>query len=158
VIELEDLCGDRVRDVRQRLLEADSPAACFALLEHWLLGLLQRAAGVHPAVIAASRVIAADPGNLRLAPLGRDLGRRREHLIRRFRAEIGMTPKAYANVLRFDRALKLARTQAGSWSDIALACGCYDQAHLVRDFQRYAGRAPATLLRDERPDDGSIVV
>jgi AraC-like DNA-binding protein len=77
----------------------------------------------------------------------RRMGFSHEHLIRRFREQVGLTPKAYANILRFDRAFALARARTGSWSQ-----------HLVRDFKRYAGRAPASLLRDRRPDGDSIVV
>lgn len=77
---------------------------------------------------------------------------------RRFREQIGLTPKAYANIVRFNRALELARGPKATWAEIALDCGYYDQSHLVRDFQRFAGRAPATLLCDARPDAASIVI
>ena len=93
-----------------------------------------------------------------MAELSRKLGFSQEHLIRRFREQVGLTPKAYANILRFEHALAQARAKTGHWSEIALNCGYYDQAHLVRDFQRYAGRAPASLLRDRMPDGDSIVV
>ncbi|HZP65365.1 MAG TPA: helix-turn-helix transcriptional regulator [Rudaea sp.] len=158
VIELEALLGDRVLGVRERLLDAHSPQACFALLERWLVERLERAADAHPAVLECARRIAADPGRCTVAALGRHVGLSREHLSRRFREQVGLTPKAYANILRFERALALARHGSGAWSEIAADCGYYDQAHLIRDFQRYAGRTPASLLRDGRPDASSIVV
>ncbi len=158
VIELEALLGDRVLGLRQQLLEAGSPQDCFALLERWLLGLLDRGSEIHSSVLATHRIATIDPGRLELKNVSRDLGVSREHLIRRFREQIGLTPKAYANILRFDRALKLARRARDSWAGIAADCGYYDQAHLVRDFQRYAGRAPTSLLRDQMPDADSIVV
>jgi AraC-like DNA-binding protein len=158
VIELEALLGDRVLALREHLLDAPSPDACFALLERWLIDLSYQGADVHPGVLAASRAVAKDPGGMDLAALSRDLGWSREHLIRCFRQQVGLTPKAYANILRFDRALELARRKTVGWSQIALSCGYYDQAHLVRDFQRYAGRAPTSLLRDRMPDGQSIVI
>lgn len=158
VVELETLFGDRVLRLRQQLLDAPTPQACFALLERWLLGLLKRGSEVHPSVLATQHAVAAEPGRLALKSLSRDLGVSREHLIRRFREQVGLTPKAFANILRFDRALKLARRAKESWAEIAIDCGYYDQAHLVRDFQRYAGRAPTSLLRDQMPDADSIVV
>lgn len=158
VIELEALLGDRVLGLRQRLLETPSPRARFALLEQWLLRLLDAGAEVHPAVIEASRTIAGTHGRIDLPALSRDTGFSREHLIRRFREQVGLTPKAYGNIVRFNRALELARGPAPSWAEIALACGYYDQSHLVRDFKRFAGRAPVTLLRDARPDAASIVI
>ncbi len=158
VVELETLFGDRITRLRERLLAAPTPQACFTLLEHWLLGLLERGKPVHASVIATELAAAADPGGLELKALSRDLGVSREHLIRRFREQIGLTPKAYANILRFNRALARARRARTRWAEIAADSGYYDQAHLVRDFQRYAGRAPTSLLRDQMPDAGSIVV
>lgn len=158
VTELETLFGDRILSLRQPMLDAPTPQACFQLLEHWLLGLLATGKPVHASVTATQRAVAIDPGRLELKSLSRDLGVSREHLIRRFREQVGLTPKAYANILRFDRALTLARSARTSWAEIAAHCGYYDQAHLVNDFQRYAGRAPSTLLRDQMPDADSIVV
>ena len=158
VIELEALLGDRVLGLRQQLLDVATPHARFALLERWLLGLLDAGADVHPAIVEASRTIAGMHGRIALPALSRHTGFSREYLIRRFREQVGLTPKAYANIVRFNRALVLARMPKASWAAVAHECGYYDQAHLVRDFQRFAGRAPATLLRDARPDAASIVI
>ena len=158
VIELEALLGDRVLGLRQRLLDASSPHSRFALLEHWLLHLLETGAAVHPAIVEASRTIAATHGRIALHALSRHTGLSREHLIRRFREQVGLTPKAYANIVRFNRALELARGPKATWAEIALDCGYYDQAHLARDFRRFAGRTPGTLMRDARPDAASIVI
>jgi AraC-like DNA-binding protein len=158
VIELEALAGDHVLGLRQRLLDVSSPQARFALLEHWLLDLLDTGAAVHPAIVEASRRITATHGRIALPALSRHTGFSREHLIRRFREQVGLTPKAYANIVRFNRALELARGSRATWAEIAHDCGYYDQAHLVHDFRRFAGRAPGTLLRDARPDAASIVI
>jgi AraC-like DNA-binding protein len=158
VIELETLLGDRVLGLRQRLLDAATPRECFALLEHWLMQLLENGTEVHPAVLASSRAVAASHGQIDLRTLSRNSGFSREHLIRRFREQIGLTPKAYANILRFNHALDSAHRRQASWAEIAQDCGYYDQAHLVRAFQRYAGRAPSSLLRAKRPDAASVVV
>ena len=109
-------------------------------------------------MLASSRAVAATHGRIDLRTLSRRTGFSREHLIRRFREQVGLTPKAYANILRFNHALDLARRPQASWAEIAHDCGYYDQAHLVRDFQRYAGRAPSSLLRDAEPDADSVVV
>jgi AraC-like DNA-binding protein len=158
VIELEALLGDRVLGLREQLLHCASPEAAFTHLERWLLGLLHKGAEVHPAVVETSRLLAQSPGNLQLAALSRHLGLSKEHLIRRFRAQVGMTPKSYANVLRFNQALAKARASASTWSEIAQNCGYFDQAHLANDFRRYAGRTPSSLLQDKMPDGESIVV
>jgi len=158
VIGLDAVCGDAIGALRQQLLEAATPEKCFALLERWLLRCLARGRIVHPAIRAAARQLAQAPESLRIAALSRELGLSREHLIRRFRREIGLTPKAYANIHRFERALRLGLARAAGWGEIAQCCGYFDQAHLIRDFRRYAGRAPARLLDARMPDETSIVL
>jgi AraC-like DNA-binding protein len=158
VIELESLLGDHIRGLHQRLLDAQAPQACFALLEHWLLELLDRGSEIHAGVQAAGQAISLGNGRIDLRELSRRTGFSREYLIRRFREQVGLTPKAYANILRFNHALTSARQGNASWAEIAHACGYYDQSHLIHDFQRYAGRAPSSLLQDQRPDAASVVV
>ncbi|MEP6941025.1 MAG: AraC family transcriptional regulator [Rudaea sp.] len=158
VIGLEALLGDQVGRLHQRLLDAATPDACFALLERWLLDLLECGKPVHADVIAAEHAARANPGALRIGALSRTLGVSEAHLIRMFRAQVGLTPKAYAGILRFDRALRQARRARASWASIAADCGYFDQAHLANAFQRYAGRTPTSLLLDRMPDADSIVV
>jgi transcriptional regulator GlxA family with amidase domain len=77
------------------------------------------------------------------------------HLASRFRAEIGLTPKAAARVIRFDRARKLLvqRLAAGGGdhflADLAADCGYFDQAHLAREFRALAGCPPSQWLAEE---------
>ena len=68
--------------------------------------------------------------------------------VRQFRRvcleQAGLTPKFLARVLRFRHALALIGRHRGQFADLALACGYYDQAHLIRDFREFSGRTPAS--------------
>jgi AraC-like DNA-binding protein len=55
----------------------------------------------------------------------------------------GLTPKHLARVLRFRHAATYARKIRRDWADIALACGYYDQAHLINEFRALSGVPPA---------------
>ena len=102
---------------------------------------------------AVGRLFAAAPPPI--AELGRELGWSRQHLARRFRAEIGVGPKQLARVARLQRAVD--QLQSGAGGDLTLAgtavdLGYFDQAHMARDFREMAGLAP----RDVRETRGSI--
>ena len=57
--------------------------------------------------------------------------------------EVGMTPKRYCRVRRFQRALALAnRGRQVDWNRVALDCGYFDQAHFIHDFRSFAGLTP----------------
>jgi AraC-like DNA-binding protein len=72
-----------------------------------------------------------------------------QQLIRLFRQEVGMTPKRFVRVRRFQKVLeRLGRENHANWAEIARACGYADQAHLSREFQEFAGVSPTAYLRD----------
>lgn len=65
---------------------------------------------------------------------------------RRMLERVGLSPRAYANTVRFHRAVKLALTGGFSQADIACRAGYYDQPHLIRFFREYAGSSPCSFL------------
>jgi AraC-like DNA-binding protein len=77
------------------------------------------------------------------------LGVSERSLRRSFGEAVGMSPKAFAKLARFHRALRAAR-EHGSWARIAAGAGYYDQAHLIADFRAIAGVTPRALLGEVR--------
>jgi AraC-like DNA-binding protein len=65
---------------------------------------------------------------------------------RRFQREVGLTPKRFLRILRFQEvlsALRFGSDDAPRWADVAAAHGFYDQAHFIRDFRSFVGTSPA---------------
>jgi transcriptional regulator GlxA family with amidase domain len=86
-----------------------------------------------------------------VAALAAGTGWSRRHLLTRFRAQVGLGPKAAGRVLRFRRAADLlAAGPAGTLADLAVACGYADHAHLDREFRALAGCTPTTYLAELR--------
>jgi AraC-like DNA-binding protein len=68
---------------------------------------------------------------------------------RRFRYQIGMRPKLYSRIARFEAALdSKARSRTKSWTEIAHEFGYYDQMHLVHDFGQFSGETPTNLMTE----------
>jgi AraC-like DNA-binding protein len=66
---------------------------------------------------------------------------------RRFMQQIGMRPKLYARIARFEAALnRKARSPLRTWTDIAQEFGYHDQMHLVHDFREFTSESPTTTL------------
>ncbi|NOK19851.1 helix-turn-helix domain-containing protein [Corallococcus carmarthensis] len=85
----------------------------------------------------------------RVADLARTLGVSERHLRRAFDDVLGMGPKSYARIVRFQRALQASARQGTrpDWGSIAAGAGYYDQAHLIADFRAVLGTTPGAWAR-----------
>jgi methylphosphotriester-DNA--protein-cysteine methyltransferase len=100
-------------------------------------------------VVEAVRRIAVEQGASDLASLARELGVSSRQLERRFQAAVGLTPKPFCRMQRLNSVFRSLGDQACNWVDIAIACGYYDQTHLIRDCKSLTGNTPAILLAED---------
>ena len=160
IIALADALGDGALRLRERLLNTTSIEARFRCVERWLLSRLKPRTIVHPAVRWAVDRIAASGGRLSIEELATQTGFTRKHLGTLFQQQVGLSPKSLARAHRFRGALALLDRADGKvpWTELADACGYYDQSHLINEFRRFTGFSPADLARRDRPDSGSVVL
>jgi AraC-like DNA-binding protein len=108
--------------------------------------LLRIAHHADPAVAAAVECITASRGTISLNSLANDLNLSSRQFERRFHTAVGLAPKTFCSLKRFVEVFRVIGDGDPRWVDTALACGYYDQAHLIRDFKRFSGETPAALL------------
>jgi AraC-like DNA-binding protein len=84
-----------------------------------------------------------------VSKIARDFNLSRRQFERRFRAAVGLSPAFFARLQRFNRVYAAFDDSARNWADAAVACGYYDQAHLIRDCHALAGVTPPALLDAE---------
>ena len=81
--------------------------------------------------------------------LSEHVGLSARRFTRLFTLEVGLTPKLYARIKRFERMLRLhAGRRCADWSEVAQHCGYFDQSHLIRDCKSLSGFTPSELVRD----------
>lgn len=151
IVALEDLWGDAAtRRLVDRLACADDGLQAAAILEAAIAERLAQARGQR----ASTRLVLDAVDRLASANVNAvavELGVSERHLRRVFRETIGVSPKAFAKVTRFRRAVRAARAENhASWASIAVAAGYYDQAHLISEFRTIAGVTPRALLGELR--------
>jgi AraC-like DNA-binding protein len=158
VVQLEVLIGPAASGLRDALLSAGGPEERFGILERFLCTRLSRPTRPSNVVLASARSIEAAHGNLRISSLHSSLGVSRKHLWHRFARELGMSPKAYANLQRFVWTLgRLRESTEVDWPQLAIAAGYSDQSHMVRDFTRVASASPTEFLRIRSPDTTALL-
>jgi AraC-like DNA-binding protein len=172
-VPAEAVLGRVCAELRERIRLAAGWPERFAVLDEILLRRAAAADALRPDAASpevswAWQRLLRVGGALRVSELAAGTGWSGRHLTSRFRAEIGLTPKAAARVIRFDRARKLlVRNLAGATADpgaaadagyrlahyrladLAADCGYFDQAHLAREFRALAGCPPSQWLAEE---------
>ena len=149
VLALEDLWGAAASErLETAIRDAAGEAERVDRLEDALLGRMgakgSRQGSIDIAGIAAS--VIAMRGQRSVAGLARDAGVSRQHLTRTFHESVGVTPKLYCRLARFQAGLAYARSGSKvDWAVAALEAGYCDQSHMIADFRQFSGLTPATL-------------
>jgi AraC-like DNA-binding protein len=152
---LSSVAGPAGVELMERFRAASGWPARFAVVDKMLLRLLGEDADRVPAEVReAWRLTTAAGGRLRVGEVARRVGWSDRHLLQRFRAETGLTPKEAARVARFDRARRAlaARVATGGAPDLAAlaaVAGYADQAHLTREWRAFSGLPPSRWLVEE---------
>jgi AraC-like DNA-binding protein len=148
-VSLDDVWGRLASELRERVLAAPTPREKLRVAE---IMLLERAAGVfdsQPVVEYAVHNFLARPATLKIAEVTAKTGFSSRRFIELFKQHVGMPPKMFCRVRRFQSVLKkIASGQQVRWSDLALDCGYYDQAHFIHDFRSFSGINPVKYLND----------
>jgi AraC-like DNA-binding protein len=134
-----------VQRLSDRIAGQPDHAHKVAVLEQFLLARLT-AAAPDPIAHAAVAAIVRARGSLRIADLARSLGISQDPLEKRFRREVGASPKQLASIIRVQHAIDLGRTGT-SWSRVAHDAGYFDQSHFIREFRTITGEPPARFFR-----------
>lgn len=146
-VALESFWGATAAELRERLCMAATPAKRFAVLEEVLLRRLGQRALRHGAIPVALDAFERADAAVKVRDLAWRVGLSQRRFIQLFTAAVGLTPKLYSRVRRFQRARELVRkVQEPDWAAVALACGYFDQSHLIRDFGEFAGISPVAYL------------
>lgn len=148
VVELDLIWKREILALREQLLEAATPQQKFDLLEAYLIAKAQSRLEPDQTVSAALQTLRAWP-MLSLRELAAQLGLSHKQMLARFDCRVGMTPKLTSRIFRFQKALSATNEKKTTpeWSDLAVGCGYYDQAHLIHEFRQLAGLTPSEYLR-----------
>jgi AraC-like DNA-binding protein len=141
---LHDLWGSCGATLRERVLLAPTPRARLQIVEtellHRAMRPLQRRAEIDYVMTQLS--LRRDHS---IAELSRRAGLSARRITRLFELETGLTPKLYARIRRFERALRLMGRATVAGTDLAQQCGYFDQSHLIHECREISGYTPSQL-------------
>jgi AraC-like DNA-binding protein len=123
----------------------------FPLVERFLLQQAGPALGEDTPTSCIAYAVSSiihNPTAQRLYQLSSEIGYSQKHFIDLFRRQVGVSPKQYLRIMRFQKAIgAIENNKSVRWSQIARESGYYDQGHFIHDFKHFSGFTPNEYLQ-----------
>jgi len=146
-VDLETLWGPSAGRLRERLCEARTYAERFQLLQEALLSRLCHGVEQHYAVSAALEMFGMSQAGPRVREAAKYLGLSQRRFIQVFKSEVGITPKLFSRIQRFQQTRTFIQHNPSiNWADLAVDLGYFDQSHFIREFLEFSGLSPTDYL------------
>jgi AraC-like DNA-binding protein len=163
VDQLDVVLGAATTGLRERILAAATVPAKVAAVEGWLIERARGRLEPNPVIdYLAERLFA--PAGIRITDVVAEIGYSQRHVLGLFRRWVGLSPKQYGRIRRFQQVLTAVTRSGGpvdhetavlfrarvatepDWAEVAIAHGYYDQSHLVHDFKEFSGLTPRAYV------------
>jgi len=132
--------------LESRLSEQRGIGGRLGLLHQALLEKLKHKKDDDPYIEALVGLILRRRGAVSIEALTKYAGISRQHIARKFDRHVGISPKLFCRVIRFqDLMTTIKRARRIDWATTALEFGYYDQAHMISDFKEFSGVTPASF-------------
>ena len=147
VVPASEIFNGAVSTLRQTLIDAPSVEQKLQTLLQWLEQRMSSVDAMPDVLNGVVGSIQANPTVATISEVIENSGFTRKHLVTLFRRHIGLRPKEFQRILRFNRALaEIQNEQPISWTSISTDCGYSDQAHFIRDFRHFSGMNSTQFL------------
>lgn len=150
VVQLANLDGNIAHDLVARAGDAPFLSQKIAVAAGWLAGRVRDCLQESWLICLAEKIV-THCGQISVDSLAATAGVSGRQLERRFLREVGVGPKLLSRILRFQHVFRAVEQNHEGWAAVAAECGYYDQAHLIRDFQQFAGQTPSVLFAHTPP-------
>lgn len=147
-VDLRAIWGPGAAALREQLCQIREPIERFRLLERALVERIADPPERHHAAHMALDVLTRTHGQARVRDVARAVDLSQRRFIEVFTAEVGLTPKLFGRVQRFQYAVASSRNATKvDWAELAVECGYFDQSHLIHEFVEFSGVSPADYRR-----------
>ncbi len=150
IIAADDIFDIKIRYLFEQLCAAKNLTERGVLADAFLLENLKKRKPHNgkDSIAFTSDMILKSPEPITVGQLAYDANMGIRNFERHFLEEVGMSPRLFCCVARFNHAFEIKlRYPQKDWTSIAHECGYFDQMHLVKDFKRFSGNSPSAYLK-----------
>ncbi len=149
VVDASLILGASIHDLREKLMEAPTVAQKIEFLEQWLSSRILEQTVPAAVVQYAVEQTLHNPTTINIQDIKDKIGYSHKHFIQLFNKYIGLSPKQFQRIVRFNKTLEsINQGMAINWAQLSLDCGFYDQAHFIKEFKNFSGLNPTEYLSE----------
>ena len=142
-LDAEDILGTQVKQVTEQLFYAKSYAEMVIVVEQYLSELVKKTKKEKHAVTFSAGLMINEHEHFSLDRFLNQSFLSHRQFDRRFKEQIGIPPKQFLQIVRFDKAFRMKNKYPQlDWLSVAVRCGYYDYQHLVKDYKEFTGYTP----------------
>ena len=147
----EDVLGKHASLLQERLQHAHNVQQMASIADQFLLSFYTNTQhSVYPdSITAISTLLYNQPNPLTIRQYAFKVNMSIRNFQRRFTEQVGIPPKLYLKLMRFNEVIKLKIMQPHlNWTSIACICGYFDQMHLIKNFKQFTGFTPVDFFKN----------
>ncbi len=150
VIELDEIWNSRFLSIRDELMNQPSPEHKIAVIEKFLFNIARNYLEINKSVEFGISKIHSIPAVAKINEITNQSGYSHKHFISLFEKFVGVSPKYYLRVVKFQKAIQsIENKKSICWTEIANDCGYYDQAHFINEFKKFSALNPTEYLSEK---------
>lgn len=151
-IELETIWGNEIHNIREAILCESCIKKRFSILENYFLMKGKNKMENHELVHYSVNQLVHSPQMWTIKHLSDKTGITQKHLITLFKKYVGLSPKMFSRIYKFQKVIQLIEQQQKvDWASLAYECGYFDQSHFIKEFQSFSGINPVSYLEKRGP-------
>ncbi|MDN5200050.1 helix-turn-helix domain-containing protein [Fulvivirgaceae bacterium BMA10] len=147
VIEADNICD--ISMLENKIYETKDHHGKVMHFQSFLLQMLHQNFSEEPLINAAVNLIVEQDGCIPITDVAKKYGSSVRQMERKFNQLIGISPKAFSNLVKLKNFFNLTETgRFQKFTDLAIECGYYDQAHFIREFKQITGLSPKAYYKE----------
>ncbi|MFD2561188.1 helix-turn-helix domain-containing protein [Aquimarina rubra] len=149
ILSAEEVFGEELLLLRDKLLKQETSQDKFIVAEKWLTSRYDDSKIPSKELLTIVEKLQQEPA-VNFNKITESYPYTQKHLIDQFKKYVGVTPKYYHRIARFNEILQQIRQKEQiSWSQVAYQCGYADQSHFIKEFSHFSGFNPQEFIKQE---------
>ncbi len=147
VVDANEVFGQEILKLRNEIIAAENPQAKFNLVSCWLEKRFDSKKEAPEHLMTFTERLQKEPVSNLTKIIG-SYPATQKQLIEHFKKYVGLTPKYYHRILRFNEILKkIKQKEKVSWTDVVYSCDYSDQSHFIKEFFLFSGFNPQEFIK-----------